>query len=195
MTETRTCMLMTDCNTTVFTGTVLNFEEGVSMTASIKGSDNVTLTYDTSNGYVGEVNSRAVKAIGSLPTPTHRSVFTDQRTFMIAGEQTVDKHNPEQYKLYLDLIDEEYTELKDAIAENNTVKQLDGLIDMLVVTIGALHSLGADAEGAWNEVIRSNMSKVDPATGKLLKRPDGKVLKPETYSPPQLETFVLARDN
>ena len=42
----------------------------------------------------------------------------------------------------------------------------------------------------FDEVARSNMSKVDKGTGKLLKRADGKVLKPDTYSPPDLTPFV-----
>ena len=43
---------------------------------------------------------------------------------------------------------------------------------------------------AYMEVTRSNMSKVDPNTGKVIKRADGKVLKPESYSPPDLTKFV-----
>lgn len=118
------------------------------------------------------------------------NVFTDQIEFMTACGQTVDYYNDQQYNMYLDLIAEECDELVEANDENNRVKQLDALLDILVVTVGALHSLGVDAEAAWNEVIRSNMSKVDPVTGKVIKRSDGKVLKPDTYSPPQLEQFV-----
>jgi predicted HAD superfamily Cof-like phosphohydrolase len=118
------------------------------------------------------------------------NVFTDQKTFMIAGDQTVDNYNKSQYNMYLDLIKEEVQELQDAVDQDDKVEQLDALIDILVVVVGALHSLGADAEGAWNEVIRSNMSKVDPATGKVIKREDGKVLKPATYSAPELTPFL-----
>jgi predicted HAD superfamily Cof-like phosphohydrolase len=118
------------------------------------------------------------------------NVFTDQKTFMIAGDQTVDNYNESQYNMYLDLIKEEVQELQDAVDQDDKVEQLDALIDILVVVVGALHSLGADAEGAWNEVIRSNMSKVDPATGKVIKREDGKVLKPATYSAPELTPFL-----
>lgn len=118
------------------------------------------------------------------------SVFSDQQKFMQAGDQTVGVHNEKQLELYVRLIDEEREELEAAILENNRVEQLDALLDILVVTVGALHSLGADVEGGWNEVVRSNMSKVDLATGKLLKRDDGKVLKPSHYSAPDLAKFV-----
>jgi predicted HAD superfamily Cof-like phosphohydrolase len=50
--------------------------------------------------------------------------------------------------------------------------------------------MGADAQGAWNEVVRSNMSKIDPATGKVIKRDDGKILKPANWSPPNLTKYV-----
>jgi predicted HAD superfamily Cof-like phosphohydrolase len=121
------------------------------------------------------------------------NVFSDQRKFMVAGDQSVDKFDQKQFDLYVRLIDEEFNdELKEAIEKNDRVEMLDALIDIMVVTVGAIHSLGADGEGAWKEVIRSNMSKVDLATGKILKREDGKVLKPATYSPPNLVPFIKA---
>ena len=47
-----------------------------------------------------------------------------------------------------------------------------------------------DVEGAWNEVARSNLSKIDSTTGKVVKRKDGKVLKPDGWTPPQLKEFI-----
>jgi predicted HAD superfamily Cof-like phosphohydrolase len=49
---------------------------------------------------------------------------------------------------------------------------------------------GYDVDAAWAEVARSNLAKIDPATGKVIKRPDGKVLKPEGWTPPALDKFV-----
>jgi predicted HAD superfamily Cof-like phosphohydrolase len=120
------------------------------------------------------------------------NIFKDQTTFMTACDQSVDKFHSDQFTLYTKLIEEECTELSDAIAANDHVEILDALIDILVVTAGAIASLGADGEGAWNEVIRSNMSKIDAASGKVLKREDGKVMKPETFSPPVLAPFLTA---
>ena len=119
------------------------------------------------------------------------NVFTDQEKFMVASYQTVDKFNESQYNLYLNLVREEFNELQVAIDDNDKTEQLDALLDMIVVIVGAMHSAGFDAEGGWNEVIRSNMSKIDPETGKVLKREDGKVLKPATFSPPNLEPFLV----
>ena len=116
--------------------------------------------------------------------------FADQERFMRACDQTVDWPNKDQFNMYLGLIEEEAEELNDAIRNNDSVEALDALVDILVVTIGAIHSMGADAEGAWNEVMRTNFAKIDPVTGKVRKREDGKILKPESWSPPDLKPYV-----
>ena len=113
--------------------------------------------------------------------------FRDQASFMQACDQTVGVENRDQYALYLDLIREEVQELEDS---QHPVSDLDALIDILVVTIGAIHSMGADAEGAWNEVMRSNLDKIDPESGRVLKREDGKVLKPEGWTAPELDPYL-----
>ena len=112
--------------------------------------------------------------------------FRDQEKFMRACDQTVDSFNEEQYKLYINLIEEEFKELKEAIAAGDLVEQLDALEDILVVTIGAIHSAGMDGEGGWKEVMRTNFAKIDKETGKVRKREDGKVLKPIGWTPPEL---------
>jgi predicted HAD superfamily Cof-like phosphohydrolase len=93
--------------------------------------------------------------------------------------------------LYTKLIEEEFKELKVAVDNVDELETLDALIDILVVTVGAIHSIGADAEGAWREVMRSNLSKIDRETGRVRKREDGKVLKPVNYSPPDLKPFLI----
>lgn len=113
--------------------------------------------------------------------------FKDIDTFATACDQPPSVEN---YEMYLGLINEEYTELQDAIEENDRVEQLDALIDILVVTMGAIRAGGFDGEGAWNEVMRTNFAKIDPESGKVRKREDGKVLKPEGWQPPQLDKFV-----
>jgi predicted HAD superfamily Cof-like phosphohydrolase len=116
--------------------------------------------------------------------------FKDQAWFMEACGQTVDQYNKDQFNLYVQLIGEETGELADAINANDSVETLDALIDILVVTIGAIHSMGADAEGAWDEVMRTNAAKVDLDTGKVIKRSDGKILKPLNWTPPNLAPFI-----
>ena len=113
--------------------------------------------------------------------------FRDQEKFMIASEQSTTEENQTQYKMYLDLIDEEVQELKDSTTPQD---DLDALIDILVVTIGAIYSMGADPEGAWREVMATNLAKIDRVTGKVRKREDGKVLKPEGWTAPNLKSYL-----
>lgn len=119
--------------------------------------------------------------------------FRDQEKFMRACDQTVEELNPQQYAMYLKLIDEETEELHQAVLANDRVEQLDALIDILVVTIGAIHSAGFDAEGAWKEVMRTNFAKIDKDTGKVRKREDGKVLKPTGWTAPDLKPYVKGK--
>ena len=115
--------------------------------------------------------------------------FRDQEKFMKACDQTTGEFNNEQFTLYLNLIREEYNELFEANAEDDRLEMLDALIDILVVTIGAIHSMGSDAEGAWKEVMSTNFAKIGE-DGKVRKREDGKVLKPQGWVAPNLAPFV-----
>lgn len=116
--------------------------------------------------------------------------FRDQEKFMRACDQIVDTGNTDQFNMYLKLIEEEAEELNQAIINRDRTEMLDALIDILVVTIGAAHSMGADVEGAWNEVMRTNFAKIDKDTGKVRKREDGKVLKPVGWEPPNIKNYL-----
>ena len=116
--------------------------------------------------------------------------FCDQEKFMRACDQSVDKQDDQQYLMYVGLIEEEYKEFQQALLDNDRVEQLDALVDILVVTIGAIHSAGFDGESAWKEVMRTNFAKIDKDTGKVRKREDGKVLKPVGWTSPDLKPFV-----
>jgi predicted HAD superfamily Cof-like phosphohydrolase len=117
--------------------------------------------------------------------------FRDQEKFMKACGQTVGgEFDKDQFNLYVSLIEEECNELADAIRAHDQVETLDALVDILVVTIGAIHSMGADGEGAWKEVMNTNFAKIDKKTGKVRKREDGKVLKPVGWKAPELAQFI-----
>jgi predicted HAD superfamily Cof-like phosphohydrolase len=106
---------------------------------------------------------------------------------MKACDQSVDAMNESQYTMYKSLIEEEFRELQEA---HDMEAELDALIDILVVTIGAIHSAGFDAEGAWKEVMSTNFAKIDRETGKVRKREDGKVLKPVGWTAPNMVPFL-----
>ena len=111
--------------------------------------------------------------------------FQDQATFMQAGDQTTGVNNPQQMSLYLDLVNEEVNELFEATSYEELVKEA---CDVIVVTLGLLHSTGVDVEEAWRRVHASNMSKC--IDGKLVKREDGKIQKPDTYAAPDIAELV-----
>jgi len=92
-------------------------------------------------------------------------------------------------KLRLDLIEEELEELQYAIDNQNMVDTADALTDLLYVVYGAGHAFGIDLDDCFKEVHQSNLSKLGPDF-RPIKREDGKVLKPDTYFPPDLKTVL-----
>jgi predicted HAD superfamily Cof-like phosphohydrolase len=117
-------------------------------------------------------------------------VFTDVATFMMAGEQTIGKDNSEQAELYLNLIKEEYQEFLDARQITDDVLTIDACFDTIWVIVGYMLSRGWSCERIWDEGALSNLRKIDKKTQKILKREDGKILKPEGWQPPDFTKFV-----
>lgn len=115
------------------------------------------------------------------------SMPIDVMLFLKACDQD---QNPANAELYNTLIVEEFNEFMQAVATNDNVEQLDACMDMIWVILGYCCVKKFDAIGAWNEVARSNMSKIDPTTGKVIRREDGKILKPEGWKPPDLSKYV-----
>ena len=92
-------------------------------------------------------------------------------------------------RLRLDLIEEELDELHYAIDNKDMVEIADALGDLLYVVYGAGHAFGIDLDECFKEIHASNMSKLGP-DGKPIKREDGKVLKPDTFFPPDLKSIL-----
>ena len=119
--------------------------------------------------------------------------FEKVKEFMNTFGQEV-KNNPEFpnekiIDLRKKLIEEELQELKDAIHENDIVEVADALTDILVVTYGAGVAFGIDLDKCFEEVHRSNMSKLS-AEGKPIYNEYGKVMKGPNYSPPDLKKII-----
>ena len=114
----------------------------------------------------------------------------DVMKFMLAAKHTISGDNPTQADLYEKLIDEEYSEFKEAIKEKDNVEIIDACFDMLWVIYGYMWSRGMNIPAIWKEGSKSNLSKIDPVTRKVLKREDGKVMKPEGWTPPDFYKFV-----
>ncbi len=70
-------------------------------------------------------------------------------------------------------------------------EMIDALVDILVFVYGAANSMGVDLEPFFCEVHRSNMAKIGPE-GEIIRREDGKVLKPEGWQPPRIKSMLWA---
>jgi predicted HAD superfamily Cof-like phosphohydrolase len=88
-------------------------------------------------------------------------------------------------QLRIRLLREEVEEFVDAVEARNLVAIADALADVVYVAYGSAVTYGVDLDAVVREVHRSNMSKLD-SSGRPLMRADGKVLKPESYSPPNV---------
>lgn len=111
----------------------------------------------------------------------------DVKVFMEACDQLETGFGP-QSKLYLKLIAEEYTELLDAFSKQDIVEIADACADLKWVIEGLEHTLNIPQQAVWDEVARSNLQKIGN-DGKVLKREDGKVQKPEGWTPPDIASI------
>jgi len=92
--------------------------------------------------------------------------------------------------LRISLIQEELDELAKAINENDILEVADALTDILYVTYGAGHAFGINLDKCFDEVQKSNMSKLDK-DGKPIYNEHGKVMKGPKYFKPNLSKFLL----
>ena len=92
-------------------------------------------------------------------------------------------------QLRLDLIMEELEELKNAMESKDLLEVADALTDILYVTYGAGHAFGINLDKCFDEVQKSNMSKLGN-NGKPIYNESGKVMKGPDYFKPDLSKFL-----
>jgi len=121
------------------------------------------------------------------------SNFSKVKTFMNTYGQDVKEQasfpDDKIVQLRVDLIEEELNELKEAIENNDIVEVADALTDILYVTYGAGHSFGVDLDECFDEVQRSNMSKLGE-DGNPIYNDSGKVMKGPNYFAPNLKKII-----
>ena len=93
-------------------------------------------------------------------------------------------------KLRLDLIREELDELTEAMNNKDLLEVADALTDILYVTYGAGHAFGINLDKCFDEVQKSNMSKLDE-NGKPIYNEFGKVMKGPNYFKPDLSKYLV----
>lgn len=120
---------------------------------------------------------------------TQKNVLAFHKKFEVTVNTKPTVCNKEIMRLRQNLIFEEFEELQCALEEGNLVKIADGCADLIYVINGTAVSYGIDLEPIHEEVQRSNMSKVWE-DGTVHRRDDGKILKPPTYSPAQIDLCI-----
>ena len=96
-------------------------------------------------------------------------------------------------KLRINLIKEELLELEEALNEKNIEETADALTDILYVTYGAGHAFGIDLDKCFDEVQKSNMSKLDKF-GNPIYNDQGKVMKGPLYFKPNFKKILNIRN-
>lgn len=96
---------------------------------------------------------------------------------------------PERQEFRLTLIDEEYRELLESLAEGDLVNAFKEMADMIYVIAGMAVEMGGDLDKVFDAVQESNMSKLGD-DGKPIFREDGKVLKGPNYKAPDIEEVL-----
>ena len=116
--------------------------------------------------------------------------FHDTYGLPINAEPTLTREQTKQ--LRVNLLQEELNELKEALENNDPLETLDALIDLQYVLDGAFLSFGLQAvkDVAFEEVHRSNMSKLGEDGKPIRREGDGKVMKGPNYFKPNLAQFI-----
>lgn len=119
-----------------------------------------------------------------------KSLLNDVRAFHEACDvpvlDTPTFPSRERIELRQRLLREEYLEWLAASAERDMVEVADALADMIYIIVGTALEFGIPLDRVWDEVQRSNMAKVDPETGRVARREDGKILKPRGWVAPDV---------
>ena len=128
-----------------------------------------------------------------------RKMAQQVRSFQKASGQVVNKKPTDlevkEVQLRYDLMREENIEYQDAGLSKNKVEILDACADQLYILLGTINAHGLqDLIGpAFELVHKNNMTKVGP-DGKILRNPDGKILKPQGFVPVDLTTLFKQHD-
>lgn len=111
--------------------------------------------------------------------------------FSIPVEESPVIPSKERCALRYSLIREELEEFKQAFEAGDLVEVADALTDLQYVVFGSVLEFGLHHKFAelFAEVQRSNMSKLDK-DGQPIYREDGKVLKSDLFTPPDLKTII-----
>jgi len=120
------------------------------------------------------------------------TMFKNVKEFHIAfGQRVAEKPelpDMEERELRGKLLTEEFREYIEAENDNDIVEIADALADIVYIACGTALSYGIPLDKVFKEVHRSNMAKL--VDGKVLRREDGKIMKPEGWTPPNVKKIL-----
>lgn len=127
-----------------------------------------------------------------MSTTTLEKVKIFHETYGLPVKDAPDISDERTNALRISLLAEELEELQEALAAGDMVEVLDALTDLQYVLDGAYLSFGLHSlkEAAFNEVQRSNMSKLGEDGKPVVRESDGKILKGPNYTPPDIAQFL-----
>ena len=122
--------------------------------------------------------------------PIVRSLLEFNNAFDIPKLDAPGLSTDELIELRIKLLVEEVQEYAEAARAGDMVEILDALADIGYILAGTIinHGMQHIYDDSFNEVHRSNMAKL--VDGKVIRREDGKVLKPQDWQPPNLAQFL-----
>jgi len=189
-----------------------DFTEGKEYTVFKDEDGDLAVTDDHGAYWMAVDGCNTFQLASAMDATPSGGIFADQAKLMQGFGCTTSGFNAEQATLYLRLTCEEFCETLCAanpdcspeikslfvqlaeyacVTERTEVVELfDGVVDTIVTAAGVGISAGFPMQAGWDEVLRSNMAKIDPETGLVLRRPDGKVLKGPDWTPPNLADLL-----
>lgn len=125
-----------------------------------------------------------------------QNFYTDVKDFHKVFGQRVGEQPElppkEERELRKKLLAEEYTEYVVAEFNNDIIEIADALADIIYIACGTAVSYGIPLDKLFAEVHRSNMAKL--VDGKVIRRSDGKVQKPDGWTPPDVKSILYSED-
>lgn len=121
----------------------------------------------------------------------YKDVLKFHEAFDLPISKTPNLPDMQERELRGKLLTEEFREYIEAENDNDLVEIADALADIIYIACGTAISYGIPLDKVFKEVHRSNMAKL--VDGKVLRREDGKVMKPEGWTPPNINKILFKK--
>jgi predicted HAD superfamily Cof-like phosphohydrolase len=125
---------------------------------------------------------------GKIMTTFYKNVKDFHKAFGLPISEVPNLPDMNERELRGKLLTEEFKEYINAENDNDLIEIADALADIIYIACGTAISYGIPLDRVFKEVHHSNMAKL--VDGKVIRREDGKVLKPEGWKPPNIKRIL-----